>query len=186
MDFLHPFIEINGELCSNRRVTSQVFIALGSNRGDRDLNLLRAVAEIGKITGTKITALSHFYDTAPVGKTDQPDFLNGVVRVETALPPEQLLEELQRIEREVFKRERTVHWGPRAIDLDILFYDGITLAGETLTIPHPRLHERRFVLQPLAEIASDIVHPHLGKSVGRLLAELADDTRVTRVEPQGD
>jgi 2-amino-4-hydroxy-6-hydroxymethyldihydropteridine diphosphokinase len=167
-------------------VTSQVFIALGSNRGDRDLNLLRAVAEIGKVPGTQITALSDFYDTAPVGKTDQPDFLNAVVRVETALQPVQLLDELQRIEQDVFKRERTVRWGPRAIDLDILFYDGLTLAEDKLTIPHPRLHERRFVLQPLAEIAPDYVHPLLRKSVARLLAELADGPRVTRIEQGGD
>jgi 2-amino-4-hydroxy-6-hydroxymethyldihydropteridine diphosphokinase len=167
-------------------VTSQVFIALGSNRGDRDLNLLRAVAEIGKLPGTLITALSDFYDTAPVGKTDQPDFLNAVVRVETVLQPELLLAELQRIERDVFKRERTVRWGPRAMDLDILFFDGLTLAEDTLTIPHPRLHERRFVLQPLAEIAPDFVHPLLRKSVARLLAELADDSRVSRIEQGGD
>jgi 2-amino-4-hydroxy-6-hydroxymethyldihydropteridine diphosphokinase len=166
-------------------VTSQAFIALGTNRGDRDLNLLRAVAEIGKLPDTKITSLSDFYDTAPVGKTDQADFLNAVVRVETELQPEQLLAGLQRIERDVFKRERTVRWGPRTIDLDILFYDGVTLAGDDLTIPHPRLHERRFVLQPLAEIAPDFVHPLLRKSVARLLSELADDSRVTRIEQGG-
>jgi 2-amino-4-hydroxy-6-hydroxymethyldihydropteridine diphosphokinase len=168
-------------MCSNRLVTSQAFIALGSNQGNRDLNLLRAVAEIGKVPGTKITALSDFYDTAPVGKCDQPDFLNAVIRVETALQPEQLLAELQRIERVVFRRERTVRWGPRAMDLDILFYDGLTLAGDALTIPHPRLHERRFVLQPLAEIAPDLVHPLLRKSIARLLAEVADGSRVTRI-----
>jgi 2-amino-4-hydroxy-6-hydroxymethyldihydropteridine diphosphokinase len=167
-------------------VTSQAFIALGTNRGDRDLNLLRAVAEIGKLPDTKITSLSDFYDTEPVGKTDQADFLNAVVRVETELQPEQLLAGLQRIERDVFKRERTVRWGPRAIDLDILFYDGVTLAGDDLTIPHPRLHERRFVLQPLAEIAPDFVHPLLRKSVARLLDELADGQRVTRIEQGGD
>jgi len=166
-------------------VTSQVFIALGTNQGDRDLNLLRAVAEIGKVTGTKITALSDFYDTAPVGKTDQPDFLNAVIKVETSLQPGQMLAELQRIERDVFKRDRSVRWGPRAMDLDILFFGCLILAEDDLTIPHPRLHERRFVLQPLADIAPDFVHPLLRKSVARLLAELADDNRVTPVEKGG-
>ena len=165
---------------------SQVFIALGSNQGDQDLHLLRAVAEIGKLPGTRITALSGFYETTAVGTIDQPDFLNAVVKLETALSPRQMLSELQRIEREVFKRVRTVRWGPRPMDLDILFYNGLTLSEEDLTIPHPRLHERRFVLQPLAEIAPDFVHPLMGKSMAELLAACSDTGRVTAMNPGED
>ena len=126
-----------------------VFIALGSNQGDRELNLLRAVAEIGKIPGSRITAMSGFYDTDPVGPVPQGNFLNAVLHLETELTPPQLLGELHRIETEVFNRKRTIHWGPRTMDLDILLYGTLVVADENLTIPHPRLAERRGDRRPL-------------------------------------
>ena len=150
--------------------------------GDRELHLLRAVAEIGKIPGTRITALSGFYETSPVGGPPQPDFINAVVRCETSLTPREVLGELQRIEREVFRRERTVRWGARAMDLDILFYGGLSLAEDDLVIPHPRLHERRFVLEPLAELAPDFIHPLLNRSIADLLQTVDGNESVTRIQ----
>lgn len=165
-------------------MNSQVFIALGSNLGDRELHLLRAVGEIGKIPAVRITALSGFYESAAVGVTEQPDFLNAVLRLETSLSPRQLLIELQRIETEVFRRVRTVRWGPRRIDLDILFYGDLTISDADLTIPHPRLHERRFVLQPMAEIAPDFVHPLLNRSIADLLQTVGGNERVVKIQEE--
>lgn len=168
-------------LCFNLSVKSDAYIALGSNMGDRELNLLRAVAEIGRIPDCKVTGLSSFYETSPVGVTEQPLFYNAVLRVQTALSPHELLERIMRIESDVFGRTRTYRWGPRRIDLDLLLHGGATISDDRLTVPHPRMAERRFVLQPLSDIAPDLVHPVVGKSITELLGSLRTDETVTRI-----
>lgn len=158
-----------------------VYIGLGVNLGDRELALLRAVAELGKLPETRISALSPFYESEPVGGVTQHDFYNAAACLSTSLSPMELLDRLKWIEAEVFQRVTSVKWGPRSMDLDILLYGNHILSGDTLTIPHPRLPERRFALQPLCDIAADLIHPVLGKTIAELLAEVPGEARVHRI-----
>ena len=157
------------------------YIALGSNLGDRELNLLRAVAEIGKLPSCKVTALSSFYETSPVGPADQPPFINAVLRLATLLASYDLLTRLQFIESAIFSRKKTIHWGARTIDLDLLLYGNEVINAEGLTVPHPRMTERRFVLQPLSDIAPDLMHPVLGKRIVELLNSLRSEETVVKI-----
>lgn len=159
----------------------EAYIALGSNLGDRELNLLRAVAEVGKLPDSKVTALSPFYETSPVGNVDQDPFYNAVLRLTTGLDAHSLLTHLLRIEDTVFKRVRTIHQGPRRMDLDLLLYGDRVIDGKDLVVPHPRLAERRFVLQPLCEIAPNLVHPLTGKTIQELLASLKSNETVNKL-----
>jgi 2-amino-4-hydroxy-6-hydroxymethyldihydropteridine diphosphokinase len=162
-------------------VETEAFIALGSNIGDRELNLLRAVAEVGKLPVSRVTGLSSFYETSPVGNTDQGSFFNAVLRISTGLDARSLLSHMQHIEEDIFKRIRTIHQGPRRMDLDLLMYGNLIINEESLIVPHPRLTERRFVLQPLCEIAPDLLHPLIGKTVLELLASLKSDETVVKL-----
>lgn len=130
------------------------YLALGANIGDREANLREAVRRLRE-GGCNVTAASSMYLTRPVGVTDQPDFLNAVIRVVTDLDPRDLLRVCRGIE-ESSGRERTIRWGPRVIDIDILLYEGVMMDETELVIPHPRILERAFVLVPLAEIAPDV------------------------------
>jgi len=162
-------------------VETEAYIALGSNVGDRELNLLRAVAEVGRLPDSRVTALSSFYETSPVGNVEQDAFCNAVLRLTTRLDAHPLLAQLLRIEDEIFSRVRTIRQGPRSMDLDLLLFGDITINEENLVVPHPRLTERRFVLQPLCEIAPDLVHPLTGRTIRDHLASLQSGETVVRL-----
>jgi 2-amino-4-hydroxy-6-hydroxymethyldihydropteridine diphosphokinase len=156
-----------------------VYLGLGSNLGDREASINKALVELVRSGDCKLSAVSSLYSTKPVGVKEQPQFLNIAVEIITDLEPKQLLKRLREVERKL-GREKTFKWGPRVIDIDILLYDELRVAEDNLEIPHPEMHRRGFVLTPLAEIAPSAKHPALGLTV-RQMSEAVGSEGVSKI-----
>lgn len=156
------------------RFWHRAYLGLGSNLGDKKAYLDRAVEALNETPGCRVEKVSSYHVTAPYGGVEQEDFLNGCLALDTLLPPQELLERLHEIEAEAH-RERTVRWGPRTLDLDILLYDDLILETDDLILPHVEMHKRGFVLNPLKEIAPNKRHPILKQTVTELAAALSGD-----------
>ncbi len=147
------------------------YIGMGSNMGDKDKNLEGAIELIKSNINNKVTKVSKFYETKPVGYLDQDDFMNCAIEIKTLFQPEELIDFLLSTESKL-KRERIIRWGPRTIDLDLLLYDNLISSDEQVIIPHPRMAERLFVLNPLCDIAPYVVHPLLNKRIIDIKSQL--------------
>jgi 2-amino-4-hydroxy-6-hydroxymethyldihydropteridine diphosphokinase len=161
----------------NQRPPHLATIGLGSNLGDRETTLREAILWLGAQRGNTLRSCSSLYETEPFGKTDQGWFLNCVIQIETSRDLQGFFQVLQEGEAR-FGRVRRERWGPRTLDLDLLFFDDAVYSDAELTIPHPGVAVRRFVLEPLCEVAPDLVHPSLGEKVSALLERLTESSRV--------
>ncbi len=160
----------------------QLYLATGSNLGDRQANLAQANALIAEKIGP-VEQVSAFYETEAWGLTDQPDFLNQVLKVNTHLEPKEVLAQIIQIEL-LLGRERQEKWGPRLIDIDILFYDDLIIKTDNLTIPHPFIQDRNFVLIPLLEIAGEKIHPIYELTIEDLYLQCKDIQEVVQLETE--
>ncbi|MBI3320184.1 MAG: 2-amino-4-hydroxy-6-hydroxymethyldihydropteridine diphosphokinase [Candidatus Omnitrophica bacterium] len=153
---------------------ARVFIGIGSNEGDRLSMISQAVQRLGNHHGIRVVQMALVSETEPVGLSEQPDFLNTVVEIETTLSPHALLSVVKCLEQQLGRVPSSQRWGPRPIDLDILLYDDRVVQEPHLTIPHAQMHQRRFVLEPLAQLAPDAVHPVLKQTIEALLDNLVE------------
>lgn len=165
----------------SNRMKKQIYLLLGSNLDDRERNLILAIKKINERSGS-VRAVSSLYKTQPWGKSDQPEFLNQAIEIQSDLAPDQLLASLNNIEKEIGKNA-VERWGPRVIDIDILFFGDTVMSHDQLTIPHPRIADRRFALAPLCEIAPRFVHPVLHKNCQELLKACTDPLDVSLYIP---
>lgn len=161
-------------------IRERVYLSIGSNVGLCAENLQEAIAALGRLEDTALLSQSALYETAPVGYEDQPDFLNAAVEIETALAPLVLLNAVKAIETRM-GRESAPKWGPRVIDIDIVLWGERQVSTEMLTIPHPDFRTRNFVLQPLAEIAPNVVDPESGKTIAELASAPEASGQVSRL-----
>lgn len=172
---------IDSQPTQSARWAGFAWVGVGSNQGNARLICWQAIARLRAQARVCTLVQSPLYHTEPVGPVHQPWYINGVVGIQSTLGPKALLRLLHRIEAGFGRcRQREKRWGPRRLDLDLLFHGDRVIHCRTLHIPHPRLHQRRFVLRPLADIAPDLIHPLFGKTVDRMLQEV-DDT--AQVEP---
>lgn len=154
-----------------RQPSSRAYIGLGSNLDDPRMQVTQALTELKRLPDTVWVGASSLYRSDPVGPAGQPDYINAVAVIDTLLPAETLLDELQRIEQ-AHHRVRKIHWGPRTLDLDIILFGDAIISTDRLLVPHPFAHERNFVLWPLAEVAPDLIFPD-GRSINDLLVSCA-------------
>ncbi len=158
-----------------------VFIGIGSNIGEREGNCLHALDLCNNGDSVRVIAVSSLYETEPWGHEDQQWFVNCAARLETSLGLDGTLSFLQNVEAMIGKKKQET-WGPRAIDLDVLFFNDAVVGNASITVPHPFLHQRRFVLEPLAEIAPDWIHPVLKQQIRHLLQQVDDDKKVLKIK----
>lgn len=156
-----------------KRQWHEVYLAVGSNLGDKNAYIGNGIDELRRIKEIKEVRVSELLVTKPYGGVEQDDFVNGAIALKTLLSPQELLEKLHEIEQHA-NRERIIHWGPRTLDLDIIFYDKLVYEDENLIIPHIDMQNRDFVLKPLAELCPNYRHPVFGKTVSQLLGELKE------------
>lgn len=151
------------------------YLSIGSNIDDRYANCCRGIQHLCSDGLVRLVAQSPFYETEPVDYTQQAWFLNAAIKIRTDLAPLELMHKAQAVQKQMGRKHGGIRFGPRILDLDIIFYDDLVMASFELTIPHKRMHKRRFVLQPICDIDPNIVHPVLRQSVNRLLDQLEDE-----------
>lgn len=156
----------------NRQPLSGALLSVGSNIGDKILNCQKGIDALSATGNCEVVRQSRFYQTEPVDLKDQAWFVNSVFQIRTDLSPWDLIEEIKRIEKAAGRKSQTVRYGPRILDIDILLYEDRIIETETLTIPHPRMHKRRFVLKPVCDIDPHINHPVIHKTMIQLLEDL--------------